>query len=94
MGNLLGYKNVSGYMTSGGSEANLSAIWWNKLFLRQRSRPKIAEVNAKLKELKESQGSKNYKEIYEQKQILKRLMNPILVMTKPPHTHSCVVKAA
>lgn len=43
MGKLLGIDPVSGYMTSGGSEANLAAIWWCKLNLIMHSRAKITE---------------------------------------------------
>ena len=38
MGKLLGIPNVSGYMTSGGTEGNLAAIWWCKMNLVTRSK--------------------------------------------------------
>jgi hypothetical protein len=40
-GRMLGLDPVSGYLTSGGSEANLAAIWWSKLNLTMNSRAKI-----------------------------------------------------
>lgn len=53
---MLGLEPVSGYMTSGGSEANLSAIWWCKLNLTMNSRGKISELKDKLKELEAVEG--------------------------------------
>lgn len=37
MGKLLGINDVSGYMTSGGTEGNLAAIWWCKTNLLSKS---------------------------------------------------------
>eukprot|EP00347_Sterkiella_histriomuscorum_P004325 403360874 len=94
-GKILGIEDVSGYMTSGGSEANLAAIWWCKLNLTMVSRAKIGEFKERLLQLESvAQESKNFKEIYQTKKILKRLYQPILVCTAPPKTHSCIIKAA
>jgi hypothetical protein len=40
-GRLLGIDDISGYMTSCGSESNLACIWWSKLNLLMNSRPQI-----------------------------------------------------
>lgn len=37
MGKLLGIRDVAGYMSSGGTEGNLAAIWWCKTNLTSRS---------------------------------------------------------
>lgn len=41
MGKLLGIPDVTGYMSSGGTEGNLAAIWWCKTNLTTRSQSKI-----------------------------------------------------
>ena len=92
-GRILGIENISGYMTSGGSEANLAAVWWCKLNLLMHSRPNIREYKDKLQQLESADDSaKDFKQIYETKKILKRLYTPILVCAKPPKTHSCIIK--
>ncbi|CDW74185.1 histidine decarboxylase [Stylonychia lemnae] len=93
-GRLLGIEDISGYMTSCGSESNLASIWWSKLYLLMKSRPKISELKERLALLESNDlGSKDYKEIYETKKQLKRLYSPIVICTKTPHTHVSVIKA-
>jgi len=43
MGKLLGIPNVTGYMSSGGTEGNLAGIWWCKTNLTSRTLPKIQQ---------------------------------------------------
>ena len=42
-GKLLGIEDPSGYITSSGSEANYSCLWWSRLFLVMNSRSLIDE---------------------------------------------------
>jgi glutamate/tyrosine decarboxylase-like PLP-dependent enzyme len=44
MGKLLGIPNVSGYITSGGAEGNLAAIWWCKNNLLAKSKNQIQAI--------------------------------------------------
>ena len=46
MGKLLGIPNVAGYLTSGGTEGNLAAIWFCKNNLIGKSLPLIKEIKA------------------------------------------------
>ena len=69
----MGYEPASGYMTCGGSEANLAGIWWCKLWLRQQCRPNITSIKAEIKETKQMEDSDaKYEKSYKLKQALKR----------------------
>lgn len=38
MGKLMGIQDAAGYMSSGGTEGNLAAIWWCKTNLTSKSK--------------------------------------------------------
>lgn len=52
MGKLLGIQDVTGYMSSGGTEGNLAAIWWCKTNLTSRSKWRMGEIKQQVRELK------------------------------------------
>ena len=93
MGQLLGIQDVTGYMSSGGTEGNLAAIWWCKVNLTSRSRFRIKEIKDHIKALKQ-QPEADYQEILRQKENINKLRRPYIVATKSPHTHFSVIKVA
>lgn len=93
MGKLMGIQDVSGYMTSGGTEGNLAAIWWCKTNLLSKSKTKLANIKDRIKTLKK-QDAVDYEEILNLKAKATKLRRPYLVCTKSPHTHFSVIKVA
>ena len=55
MGRLLGIPNAGGYMTSGGTEGNLAAIWWCKNNLVGKSKGQIVSLKQEIKLLKRAE---------------------------------------
>lgn len=49
MGKLMGIQDAAGYMSSGGTEGNLAAIWWCKTNLTSKSKERILELKSEIK---------------------------------------------
>lgn len=91
MGKLLGIPNVSGYITSGGTEGNLAAIWWCKNNLLSKSKNQIQEIKQQIKQLKH-EAIPDYQKMAKLKKQVTMLERPYLVATKS--SHFSVIKVA
>ena len=91
MGRLLGIPNVGGYLTSGGTEGNLAAIWWCKNNLVGKSKDQIASLKKEIKLLKRTEEP-DYEVILKKQKELGKLNKPYLVTTK--NSHFSVTKVA
>lgn len=91
MGRILGIPNVAGYLTSGGTEGNLAAIWFCKNNLVGRSQKLIRSLKQEVKELKRKDDP-NYELLLKKKKELNKLVRPYLVCTK--NSHFSVTKVA
>ncbi|CDW85722.1 histidine decarboxylase [Stylonychia lemnae] len=105
LGKLLGFEDMSGYVTSSECEANFSCLWWCKLNLLMQSRNRINELklmieNSKMQskvlngvEDKNKRNSLFYK-IYQLKKQLKIIEQPVIICSRPPFTDVSIIRAA
>ncbi|CDW74413.1 histidine decarboxylase [Stylonychia lemnae] len=105
LGKLLGFNDMSGYVTASECEANFTCLWWCNLYLLMKSRSKITELqqtidiaklNAENIKRDEDYQLKNlkYQEIYEYTKQLKIIKQPILICSRPPYSDISIIKAA
>ncbi|CDW77452.1 histidine decarboxylase [Stylonychia lemnae] len=105
LGKLLGFQDMSGYVTASECEANFSCIWWCKLFLLEKSNYKIKEliesIEAAKQDIKNLRRDEEFQlrnlknqEIYELSKQLKNIQQPILICSRPPYTDISIIKAA
>ncbi|CDW91298.1 histidine decarboxylase [Stylonychia lemnae] len=105
LGKLLGFEDMSGYVTSSECEANFSCLWWCKLNLLMQSRNRINELKQMVEEAKkesqmfnkdEDKSMRNsiFSKIYQFKKQLKMILQPVLICSRPPSTDISIIKAA
>ena len=63
MGKLLGIPNVTGYMSSGGTEGNLAGIWWCKTNLTTRCEPIIKQKKTEIKSYEKVRYEERFQKI-------------------------------